>query len=599
MVGFNPGAFVQGHQAGAQMQGQREDRQMKQEQLKMMKQSHQMEMRTSENANYEMDMIKAAMKENEGKQQERFVAQLTVAKDKAASDYIFSMSKDTFLLDNQNKFGGNMKILQDLARLANPKGGVPSAPNFNDPDQRQQVKTWLMSNDEDFMSLSSEDQEMQVNMNMSSGELMVSPDGQIVDLQTLIGSLGMNPGVDANKRLDDFLTMKNRSSQAKLGKLRGDNLNTPSELVASLQEKKNNGTIQPSEDIQLTAALKEMKINKEYAIQQINGEHGRKLVGTVKDGSVTEHDAAQLMNWEMAAGQKPSEALRTETTTMIGVIGSGNKLMTKFANAKDGDYEFGAVENFGKTMKTVLASYKDADGKAKAFESLTRNEQLSVLNTVALRTGAGTLFADYVKVMSGAAVSEQEFDRLSKIFYGGDVDYVNIQTMQTALGSFINQATGKVRSAISTNAHAYPGSMANASRELNNVASRTHKPSDAIRGSGTWEPSTAEVGKEMVDQVTNVAGDMLSAGFEGLGFGGSSDPEVTNSFIPKSIKDIANKVKDRFTTREPVPESYGEDVTDSMELTEDHMKKLKAAKNGTKVKGGYIIWNHRVYKRNK
>jgi len=71
---------------------------------------------------------------------------------------------------------------------------------------------------------------------------------------------------------------------------------------------------------------------------------------------------------------------------------------------------------------------------SEEFQKMSRPEQLKFLNTVEMRAKIGNMSNALLKALSGADVTEEQYNRVMGQLLGGDIDKVNTETIVAALG---------------------------------------------------------------------------------------------------------------------------------------------------------------------
>jgi len=506
MMGYNPGAFIQGIQAGEQINDMRQNRQMKQEQLKTQKQQLQMQQRTAEAQNFEFDLLKKRLDEKEAKDAKKHAASMRVIRDQASNDYAHSIKPDTFV--STGEFGGDIKILQDWSQQLSPDKPVPTVPNPNDSEQRKQMRQLLLNQDEELAQLSSQELENLINVNLMSGEYIATADGKIVDVPTMTAAFGTKYKPDAEKRWVDFMQAKNDLGLAAKGKLGSDSGEGLATRISKLTKNIGNKSLSAEErdeaNVQLQSLLKEAKIDKSFAQSYAYSAANSEYVKSVKDGAPLSESAIKLnMQMEEMGGKllKPSDNLYKKTTGEMATYLQVNDLMKEMSSLKPEEMSAGVSDEFGRRIATVASDEK--------FASLTPEQQIKALTRGKFTTKAGTIFAKFVKNISGSAVADQEFARLAKLFFGGDEDKVNVQTLMNSMSSFADASkTGIVKEA-KTNASTYPGQMGNILQQVNNTESYTKQPKDIVEQFGSGAKNLGDLKQDVVASAVSETGGVI------------------------------------------------------------------------------------------
>jgi hypothetical protein len=122
----------------------------------------------------------------------------------------------------------------------------------------------------------------------------------------------------------------------------------------------------------------------------------------------------------------------------INVTREAGKLSKEIGKLKDEELSKGLLDQ---GFKAVSTYFSDAD-----FKKLPKEEKRKILNSIKFESKIGNLVAQYIKSISGTAVAEQEYQRLSNLF--GTDKFKNIDTMKAALSGWTASMTTEVNLSI-------------------------------------------------------------------------------------------------------------------------------------------------------
>ncbi len=176
--------------------------------------------------------------------------------------------------------------------------------------------------------------------------------------------------------------------------------------------------------------------------------------------NINQTEVEALMKAEKNGDVKLPEQLRKESYGSIAVVKDGMEAWKEIQGTNDEELR-GFVDKY---KKKALSMFSDTE-----FNELSFEQRKQVLNSVGTESRLGTIFSKYVQSISGAAVAEEEFQRLSRNAFGGDLQNVNTQTLKTAFGTFINSVKSGVDKTIKSNYNAYPGTMADLAFQMNGI----------------------------------------------------------------------------------------------------------------------------------
>jgi len=141
-------------------------------------------------------------------------------------------------------------------------------------------------------------------------------------------------------------------------------------------------------------------------------------VGDITDENVSRAEKAQIQ------GGKPYPKY-DETSKELNTMNMLYDLSDKFKNIDSKDYDSGIVNK----MIREYAVMEDGKG----WENISKADREKMLNTISKSSEVGMATAQILKDISGAAVSDEEFQRIMKILTGGDLDLNNPAAVAAAL----------------------------------------------------------------------------------------------------------------------------------------------------------------------
>lgn len=131
---------------------------------------------------------------------------------------------------------------------------------------------------------------------------------------------------------------------------------------------------------------------------------------------------------------KDKDITKDKVLSGINVVHEANKLSKEIHNLKDEELSKG-IQDQG--IKAISSYFSDTD-----FKKLPATEQEKILKSIKFESKIGNLVAQYIKSISGTAVAEAEYNRLSNLF--GTDKLKNIDTMKSALSGWIGSMNTEV-----------------------------------------------------------------------------------------------------------------------------------------------------------
>jgi len=131
---------------------------------------------------------------------------------------------------------------------------------------------------------------------------------------------------------------------------------------------------------------------------------------------------------------KDKDITKDKVLSGINVVHEANKLSKEIHSLKDEELSKG-IQDQG--IKAISSYFSDTD-----FKKLPATEQEKILKSIKFESKIGNLVAQYIKSISGTAVAEAEYQRLSNLF--GTDKLKNIDTMKSALSGWIGSMNTEV-----------------------------------------------------------------------------------------------------------------------------------------------------------
>ncbi len=455
MFTFDPSGIATGLEAGINRRNTQEDRQLKQEQLKTQYQQqaekHAMDMRTNNNANYEMDLLRGKIEEQAAQTKQWKSATMAVNAEQAQNAYIGSLSAQTF---NDDKFGGDISMLQNFSRIASPDKKPPQVPNAANDAQVKQVISFLTADmsPEQLEGMDPVELDSAAKRLMMSGEyIAVGEDSEmIVPIDKVFGAIGASMNKEATTKWDNFLKVKNQYLYATTAKLQGDGSEGDGQLKLYSQiesDKKLRDSIledggEVPQALTNRIAHNENVYNKENlgageaAAQAKNTREYNQAVKAEQDGTLYKGGAEDVQTFntsqvkdkekKFAAVQDKVESARTFHKVKQRI----NEILSQASIDRD------AVSNLGYKIKQYLGDdiAKYISGEKSTKDILGDRKAMAAFNRI--ETAIGYPMVQLIKDISGAAVTNEEREYLMNLVIGGE--FKNMDALTEKLDEFSN-----------------------------------------------------------------------------------------------------------------------------------------------------------------
>jgi hypothetical protein len=172
----------------------------------------------------------------------------------------------------------------------------------------------------------------------------------------------------------------------------------------------------------------EQKPLMQKAIDTVFSQDANVKLPTGKELTETLADAKRLKLF------KDKDITKDKVLSGINVVHEANKLSKEIHSLKDEELSKG-IQDQG--IKAISSYFSDTD-----FKKLPTAEQEKILKSIKFESKIGNLVSQYIKSISGTAVAEAEYQRLSNLF--GTDKLKNIDTMKSALSGWIGSMNTEV-----------------------------------------------------------------------------------------------------------------------------------------------------------
>jgi len=330
-----------------------------------------------------------------------------------------------------------------------------------------------------------------------------------------------------------------------LSKATGD-AKGPSEQsqLAKLQTIIDNGGTLGGEDKNMYRQLNEkLKMTKPNAQRTLTSPGYQSKMESVSTKGWNPMNITDAEEREMVLTEQQSGFSDKNADTVGNQIGSMGNLVTLRDEviALKGDVASGKVDNM------LVDSAKWADDET--FKNMDAKAQRKLLQTTELRSKLGMTTANFLKQISGAAVSDEEFQRIMTVLTGGDITEVGIDTIASALGgsaaAIYDDTKGKITNGMDK--YKTPGTMVRLGKQLEKAYNPTAYTTESTEG-GT---DLAETGAAAITKQAKQAG------------------EAVDKTVIDPIKETVTKYYNQFT------EALGMGSNKDNPLSMDNMNKNK------------------------
>lgn len=231
-------------------------------------------------------------------------------------------------------------------------------------------------------------------------------------------------------------------------------------MYNTLSELKKSGSLPDNMQGALDAYTEKVgltKINAQDKIAgfQANPDHKEKMTTLADGGNMDDAYYAMLKKNEQRSGREyKNKPLDDQITTFSDL----KQVKVDFDQAReDGTLNLGITNSTASEMAKITS--KDSQ--------LTPQEFKNQMLTIASKSKIGGALSRYVKAISGAAVTNEEFQRLMTQFIGGDINKVNGDTLDQALTSSMESLGSTIHEQVGNIDSSFPASKADRYRRMN------------------------------------------------------------------------------------------------------------------------------------
>lgn len=234
---------------------------------------------------------------------------------------------------------------------------------------------------------------------------------------------------------------------------------------ANLVVKRKNKDITPDETTRLGVLHK--LFSTDFDDKSATMEKGMQITAKYKENlfgqDVDSKDIKNAKLYSQQSGIKPSSKSNTEFKDQYAILKNGQRLVTDIEKLQPEDISRGIYDVGIQEFKKLLSD--------KSFLTMSTEDQKKALASVSVNTKLGMFLAKYIKSISGTAVAEGEYRRLSNLFSGSSFD--NIQSLKAGVTSFVEELDKSFRDNAEINLLDNPATTLDLVQRYNNNKPKT------------------------------------------------------------------------------------------------------------------------------
>jgi len=156
---------------------------------------------------------------------------------------------------------------------------------------------------------------------------------------------------------------------------------------------------------------------------------------------ITDDDILASKLYAQQAGIKPDAKVNRDFKEEFNTVRHGRRLVEDVIALKDEELSRGIVDTGIKAVTKLLTD--------EGFKKLSKEDQAKQLKTIEMDTKLGMFLAKYIKSISGTAVADAEFTRLTNLFSGSQFN--NVQTLRQGVVTFVKELDTNFKDSAQTN----------------------------------------------------------------------------------------------------------------------------------------------------
>lgn len=259
-----------------------------------------------------------------------------------------------------------------------------------------------------------------------------------LETESAEGWLQANP----DKTYQDYLNLKQSATSITSGRITTASLKSE---YADLQVEQSKGALTKDSEVRLQVLDRLFKTDSDEKREilktgmEITSRYKGKLFE--KDTNITDDDILNAKLYAQQAGIKPDAKANRDFKEEFNTIRHGRRLVDDVIALKDEELSRGIVDTGIKAITKLLGD--------KSFRELSKENQAKQLKTIEMDTKLGMFLAKYIKSISGTAVADAEFTRLTNLFSGSAFN--NVQTLRQGVVTFVQELDKNFKDSAQTN----------------------------------------------------------------------------------------------------------------------------------------------------
>lgn len=162
--------------------------------------------------------------------------------------------------------------------------------------------------------------------------------------------------------------------------------------------------------------------------------------GNLFNQDISKEDIINTKLYAQQAGIKPDSKPNQDLKDQFITLKIGKRLDKEVSELKDDEISRGIIDTGIQKVSKLLGD--------ETFKKLSDADKAKALKSIEMKTKLGKFLAKYINGISGTAVAEQEYNRLSELFSGSNLE--NTEALKQGVKTFVRELDKEFRNTAKT-----------------------------------------------------------------------------------------------------------------------------------------------------
>lgn len=162
--------------------------------------------------------------------------------------------------------------------------------------------------------------------------------------------------------------------------------------------------------------------------------------GKLFNQDISKEDIINTKLYAQQSGIKPDSKSNQDLKDQFITLKIGKRLASEVSELKDDEISRGIIDTGIQKVSKLLGD--------ETFKKLSDEDKAKVLKSIEMKTKLGKFLAKYINGISGTAVAEQEYARLSELFSGSNLE--NTEALKQGVKTFVSELDKEFRNTAKT-----------------------------------------------------------------------------------------------------------------------------------------------------